>query len=74
MTATFLTSTSVSGFDLGLAHVILVGLPGAGKSTVGRAVAERLGKSFLDFDLEIERREGATVADIFAGRLPAFGA
>ena len=68
MTATFLTSTSVSGFDLGLAHVILVGLPGAGKSTVGRALAERLGKSFLDFDLEIERREGATVAEIFAGK------
>ncbi len=44
---------------------MLVGLPGAGKSTVGKAVAERLGRTFLDFDLEIERREGKTIAEIF---------
>jgi shikimate kinase len=44
---------------------VLVGLPGAGKSTVGKAVAERLGRTFLDFDLEIERREGKTIAEIF---------
>jgi shikimate kinase len=40
-------------------------LPGAGKSTIGRAVAERLGRTFLDFDLEIERRQGKTIAEIF---------
>jgi shikimate kinase len=45
--------------------LVLVGLPGAGKSTIGRAVAERLGRTFLDFDLEIERREGKTIAEIF---------
>jgi shikimate kinase len=44
---------------------VLVGLPGAGKSTVGKAVAERLGRTFLDFDLEIERRQGKTIAEIF---------
>jgi shikimate kinase len=44
---------------------VLVGLPGAGKSTVGRIVAERLGKTFLDFDHEIERRQGKTIAEIF---------
>src|SRR5215207_8822569 len=49
-------------------HLILVGLPGVGKSTVGAAVAERLGRPFLDFDAEIERREGKSVADIFAER------
>ncbi|MGH7665218.1 MAG: shikimate kinase [Gemmatimonadaceae bacterium] len=43
-----------------------MGLPGSGKSTVGAAVAERLGRSFLDFDKEIERREGATIATLFA--------
>jgi shikimate kinase len=32
---------------------------------VGKAVAERLGRSFLDFDQEIERRQGKTVAEIF---------
>lgn len=45
---------------------MLVGLPGAGKSIVGRAVAERLHRDFLDFDVEIERREGRSVARIFA--------
>jgi shikimate kinase len=45
--------------------LILIGLPGCGKSTVGRAVAERLGRGFLDFDQEIERRQGKTIAEIF---------
>ncbi|HUF25993.1 MAG TPA: shikimate kinase [Gemmatimonadaceae bacterium] len=47
---------------------MLVGLPGAGKSTVGQAVAERLGRSFLDLDKEIERRESATISALFAER------
>lgn len=46
-------------------HLILIGLPGSGKSTVGRAAAARLGRSFVDLDSEIERREGRTVARIF---------
>ena len=48
------------------AHLVLVGLPGAGKSSVGRAVAARLRRPFLDFDREIERREGRSVRAIFA--------
>lgn len=47
-------------------HVILVGLPGSGKSTVGRRVARRLGRPFLDFDSEIERREGKSIARLFS--------
>jgi shikimate kinase len=46
-------------------HIALVGLPGSGKTTTGRRVAERLERSFLDFDEEIERREGRSVAEIF---------
>jgi shikimate kinase len=46
--------------------VILVGLPGCGKTTVGRGVAQRTGRSFLDIDLEIERREGRSITQIFA--------
>ena len=65
MTATFRTSNPVSVADPRMPHIVLVGLPGAGKSTVGRGVAERLGRSFLDFDLEIERREGKTIVEIF---------
>jgi shikimate kinase len=44
---------------------VLVGLPGAGKSTIGRAVAERLSRTFIDFDQEIERREGKSIVEIF---------
>lgn len=48
------------------AHLILVGLPGAGKSTLGRAVAERLRRAFIDFDDVIAREAGCSIADLFA--------
>ena len=52
---------------------MLVGLPGSGKSTVGALVAEKLGRTFLDFDLEIERREAMPISQIFGERgEPAF--
>lgn len=47
-------------------RVVLVGLPGAGKSTVGAVVADRLGWRFIDLDREIERTSGASVPEIFA--------
>jgi len=43
-----------------------VGLPGAGKSTVGRAVARRLQVSFVDFDRALEARSGLSVPQLFA--------
>jgi shikimate kinase len=46
-------------------HLILVGLPGVGKTTIGRAAARQLGRQFLDFDQEIERRAGMSVREIF---------
>ena len=46
-------------------HLVLVGIPGAGKSTFGRLIAARLKLPFLDFDREIERRTGRTIAEIF---------
>jgi shikimate kinase len=49
-------------------HLVLVGLPGAGKSTVGRAVARRLCRPFVDLDETIERTAGATIAEIFFNR------
>jgi len=45
--------------------VFLVGFMGAGKSSVGRALAQQLNWSFEDLDNRIETREGRTVADIF---------
>ena len=48
--------------------LVLVGLPGAGKSTVGALLAASLGVPFVDLDAEIERRTGLRVAEIFATR------
>ncbi len=56
-------------------HLILTGLPGSGKSTVGAAVAQGLGRRFLDFDQEIERRAGCSVTELFREQgEPAFRA
>ena len=44
----------------------LVGMMGAGKSAVGRALARRLSLPFVDCDLEIEKRAGCSVKEIFA--------
>lgn len=50
----------------GWQRIVLVGLPGAGKSTVGPLVAAALGWAFVDLDQEIERTAGRTVPEIFA--------
>ena len=49
-------------------HIVLVGLPGSGKSTVGPLLAAELKAPFIDLDHEIERRQRMTVAEIFASR------
>lgn len=46
-------------------NIFLVGLMGAGKTTVGRALAKRLNKRFIDSDHEIEARTGASIPLIF---------
>jgi len=48
-----------------LNRIYLIGFMGAGKSTVGRGLAKRLGWKFIDLDEEIERREQRSIADIF---------
>lgn len=45
--------------------ILLVGLMGAGKSTVGRRLAARLGRPFLDADTEIEKAAGQSIPEIF---------
>ncbi|BBX73974.1 shikimate kinase [Mycobacterium shinjukuense] len=45
---------------------VLVGLPGSGKSTVGRRLSKALGVGLLDTDAAIEQRTGRSIADIFA--------
>jgi len=46
-------------------RIVLVGPPGAGKSTVGRLVADALGLGFRDTDADVEEVVGTSVADIF---------
>jgi shikimate kinase len=46
-------------------HIVLVGLPGAGKSVAGRRAAELLSAPFIDLDTEIARETGTSVAEIF---------
>ena len=46
-------------------RIYLLGFMGAGKSTIGRRVAKKLGWTFIDLDEQIERREGRTIAEMF---------
>lgn len=46
--------------------IVLVGLMGAGKSSIGRRLAQRVGLDFVDADHEIERAAGCTIEEIFA--------
>jgi shikimate kinase len=47
-------------------NIILTGMPGSGKTTLGRALAERLGRTFIDADDYVEEREGRTIPELFA--------
>lgn len=46
-------------------NIVLIGLMGSGKSAVGRLLAERLGRPFIDTDQWIEEQAGRTIADLF---------
>ena len=53
---------------LGARSVVLVGMMGAGKSSIGRRLATRLNIPFVDADAEIEKAAGMSIPDIFATR------
>ena len=48
-----------------MATIVLVGVPGAGKTTVGKLLAKELGVEFFDSDQVIETKAGKSVSDIF---------
>jgi shikimate kinase len=62
------SSDAVLVAALGRRSVVLVGMMGAGKSSIGRRVAVRLGIPFVDADAEIEKAAGMSIPDIFAVR------
>ena len=62
--ATDLTAAILAG--LGSRSIVLVGMMGVGKSSVGRRLAARLAIPFTDADSEIEKAAGMTIAEIFA--------
>lgn len=51
---------------LGRRSIVLVGMMGVGKSSIGRRLGLRLGLPFVDADIEIEKAAGMSIADIFA--------
>ena len=59
---------ALSSVPLGERSIVLVGLMGAGKTTVGRRLARRLDLAFVDTDAEIEKAAGETIPEIFERR------
>ena len=49
-----------------MTHLVLTGFMGTGKTSVGREVARRMGRRFVDMDTEIEARAGKPIPCIFA--------
>lgn len=47
-------------------NIMLVGMPGVGKTTNGKLIAQKLGREFIDIDAEIVKKDGRTIPDIFS--------
>lgn len=47
-------------------NIVLIGMPGSGKTTLGKQLASRLGRTFVDADDFVVQLEGKTIADMFA--------
>ena len=53
-------------------NIVLIGMPGAGKTTLGREMAESMGREFIDIDEEIVKREGMSIPEIFSSKGEAY--
>ena len=61
-----LIQTIHTELSLGMENIALIGMPGCGKSHIGRILAKRLGKEFVDADMLIEELAGTSIPQIFA--------
>lgn len=75
--AEWFTGTAIADEKIDMIHallekqmenIILIGMPGSGKSTVGRILAERTGKEFVDADTLIADKAGCSIPEIFAAQ------
>ncbi len=57
---------AISELTRELTNIVLIGMPGAGKTEIGRKLSDRTGRTFIDTDALIEREAGMSIADIFA--------
>ncbi|MEG2119412.1 MAG: shikimate kinase [Pseudoflavonifractor sp.] len=53
-------------------NIVLIGMPGSGKSTVGQLVARAAGRTFLETDALVEKNEGRTIPELFSARGEAY--
>ena len=53
-------------FYRNMQNIVLIGMPGSGKNTIGRALCQITGRTAVDLDAEIEKTEGCTIPEIFA--------
>lgn len=60
--------TILSMLQRQIENIVLIGMPGCGKTTLGSLLAEKLGKQFVDMDLEIEKSAGKSIPQIFSDR------
>lgn len=67
-----LTGRLCREMELQKGHITLIGMPGAGKSTVGARLARRLGRPFFDTDEEIKKRAGCDIPTLFETRGEAY--
>ena len=58
----------IQALECKMRNIVLIGMPGSGKSTVAKSLGRITGKPVVDMDKEIERREGVSIPEIFATR------
>lgn len=58
----------IGKLDRSMCDIVLIGMPGCGKTTVGQIVAKKLDREFVDIDAEIERMASMSIPDIFKAR------